>query len=186
MFQNESSANPNFLKALGFGKQESTWITQYDSFPLRDGFRSDYMIVGREPATNSYCGRHRRFMKCDNASEHGSIEGRDFYHNNVTNCHLYKCHKCWKYGWCVFRANQIESRFLTAQSLLGLPIESVEHISVSVPRSLYGLSPKDMVKGCVRACKCSGIPSGVTILHPFRKDQERRDLYKSFHYHVLG
>jgi hypothetical protein len=186
MPQNDSSSNPNFLKALGFGKQESTWITQYDSFPLRDGFRSDYMIVGREPATNSYCGKHRRFMKCDNASEHGSIGKRDFYHNNVTNCHRYQCHTCWKYGWCVFRANQIESRFMTAQSLLDLPIESVEHISASLPKELYELSPKNMVKECVRACRRRGIIGACTILHPFRKDQKRRDLYKSFHYHVLA
>jgi hypothetical protein len=75
---------------------------------------------------------------------------------------------------------------LTAEHVLDLPIESVEHISASVPKSLYNLSPKDMVQECIRACKRSGIIGGVTILHPFRKDQERRDLYKSFHYHVLG
>jgi hypothetical protein len=180
------NGNSRFLKALGFGKQESVWITQYDGFPLRDRFRSDYNLVGREfLKTNPYCGTHRRFLKCDNASEHGSIGGRDFYHNNVTNCHLYKCHTCWKFGWCVFRANQIESRFLTAQRVLGLPIESVEHLSASVPKELYELSPKDMQKECIRACKRRGI-DGVSILHPFRKDQKRRDLYKSFHYHVLG
>jgi hypothetical protein len=77
MVENGSS-DSRFLEAVGYGKQEAEWITQYDSFPLRDGFRGDYAIVGRDPTTNSYCGKHRRFMKCDEASLHGSIGGRDF------------------------------------------------------------------------------------------------------------
>jgi hypothetical protein len=67
-----------------------------------------------------------------------------------------------------------------------LSVKNVEHISASVPKRLYGLSPQEMVKACVGACRLSGVTGGVTILHPFRKDLERRDLYKSFHFHVLG
>lgn len=175
-----------FFKALGYGKQEAVWITQYDCFPVRGGFLSDYMIVGRDPPSNPFCGKHRRFMKCSETALHGVIGGRDFYHNNVTNCKSYRCRLCWKYGWCVRRANIIESRFLTAEKVLGLHVKDVEHFSVSLPKRLYDLPPKEMVKEAILACKLSGVTGGVTILHPFRKDLKRRDLYKSFHYHVLG
>lgn len=180
------SGSSKFLKALGYGKQEALWITQYDSFPVRGGFLSDYQLVGRDSATNPYCGKHRRFLKCSETSLHESIGGHDFYHNNVTNCHRYRCHVCWKYGWCVHGANSIESRFLTAERLLGLSVKDVEHISASPPKRLYGLSPQEMVRECYRACRLSGVTGGVTILHPFRKDLKHRELFKSFHFHVLG
>lgn len=182
----EDSRDLKFLKAIGFGKEESTWITQYDGFPIRGGFLSDYAIVGRDSPTNAYCGKHRGYMKCTESSLHDAIGGQDFYHNSVTNCHSYRCHTCWKYGWCVYRANIVESRFLTAEKLLGLDHKLVEHVCASVPKKLYNLSPQEMVKEAILACKRSGVPSGVSILHPFRKDQKRRDLYKSFHFHVLG
>ena len=87
------------------------------------------MIVGRDPPTNPFCGKHRSYLKCDLTDLHDSIGGQDFYHNNVTNCHSYRCRLCWKYGWCVIRANVIESRFLTAEKVLGLPVKDVEHLS---------------------------------------------------------
>jgi hypothetical protein len=184
------SSNPNFdakfLQALGFGKQEGLWITQYDSFPIRGGFLCHHSMVGRDSVTNCFCGKHTGFLKCGESSLHGAVGGRDFYHNRVSNCHLYRCRVCWKYGWCVDRARSIGNRFLTAEQILGLPVSSVEHVSASVPKRLYGLSGQEMVKECIRMCKLSGMTGGVTILHPFRKDLKRRDLFKSFHYHVLG
>jgi hypothetical protein len=184
------SSNPNFdakfLKAHGFGKDEALWITQYDSFSVRGGFLSPYMIVGRDPPTNSFCGKHRSYLKCDLTDLHGSIGGQDFYHNSVTNCHSYRCRLCWKYGWCVTRANVAESRFLTAEKVLGLPYADVEHLSASVPKRLYDLSPQEMAKEAILALKRSGVIGGENILHPFRKDLKRRDLFPSFHYHCLG
>lgn len=165
----KDSRDLRFLKAIGFGKEESTWITQYDGFPIRGGFLSDYAMVGRESPTNAYCGKHRGYMKCTETSLHDAIGGQDFYHNSVTNCHSYRCHTCWKYGWCVYRANIVESRFLTAEKLLGLDHKLVEHVCASVPKKLYNLSPQEMVKEAILACKRSGVPSGVTILHPFEK-----------------
>ena len=183
----KESFDSGFLRAIGYGKREDDWITQYDSFPIRGGgFRCDYAMVGRDVQTNGQCGKHHRYLKCSQTVLHGEINGHDFYHNNVNNCHLYRCHVCWKYGWCVTRANMIESRFFTAESLLGIDHKLVEHVVASVPRSMYNLSPQAMVREAVAACRRSGVRSGVLILHPFRKDQQRRDLYKAFHYHVLG
>jgi hypothetical protein len=119
-------------------------------------------------------------------SLHDSIGGDDFYHNNVTNCHSYRCRLCWKFGWCVIRAKVIESRFLTAEKVLGLPAKDVEHLSASVPKRLYNLSPQEMAREAILALRRSGVLGGVNILHPFRKDLKRRDLFPSFHYHCLG
>jgi hypothetical protein len=182
----KGDSEARFLKALGFGRDEDLWITQYDSFPVRGGFMCPYGIVGREPQTNGFCGKHGRYLKCDETSLHDSIGGRDFYHNSVTNCHLYRCRVCWKYGWCVQRANWIESRFLTAVKVLGLPAKNVEHLCASVPKGLYDLSPQEMSREAILALKRSGVIGAVDVLHPFRKDLKRRDLYLSFHYHALG
>ena len=43
----EADFDLRFLEAIGYGKQEREWLTEYDRFPVRDGFRSDWMIVGR-------------------------------------------------------------------------------------------------------------------------------------------
>jgi hypothetical protein len=182
----KDDSEAKFFHALGFGKDEALWITQYDSFPVRGRFLSPYMVVGRDPPTNPFCGKHRRYLKCDLTSLHGSIEGRDFYHNCVTNCHSYRCCLCWKYGWCVIRARVIECRFLTAEKILGLSVKNVEHLCASAPKHVYGLSPQEMSKKAILALRNSGVIGGVNILHPFRKDLKRRDLYLSFHYHVLG
>ena len=175
-----------FLEAVGFGKQEDEWITQYDSFPLRDGFRSDWKIVGREPATNPFCGKHRKFQRCSETALHGSIGGRDFYHNGVNSCWSYRCHTCWKYGWAVRRAFSMESRFFTAEKVLGLPTSSVEHFSVSMSKEWYDKSYDVMCQGCWSALRRRGILGCASILHPFRKDKRKRDLVRSFHFHCLG
>jgi hypothetical protein len=180
-----SRYDAKFLDAVGFGKQEAEWITQYDSFPVRGGFMSDWMIVGRDSPTNSFCGKHRSYLKCAETSLHDSIGGRDFYHNRVTNCHLSRCHICWKYGWCVDRALAVESRFLTAEKVLGLPISSVEHVSSSMPKELYDSSPQAMAEASFSALKRRHVLGGVSIIHPFRKDLKRRDLKKGFHFHNL-
>lgn len=178
--------NDRFLEAHGFGKDEALSISQYDKWAVRGGFLKPYDKVGREPPTNDSCGKHCFYGRCAETALHGSVGGEDFYHNNVRNCHLYKCSLCWKYGWCVDRANSGVSRLLTAVNLLHLPLEGIEHFSVSVPKRLYNLSPQDMVNQAVLALNRSGIFDCVTILHPFRKDLKRRDLFLSFHYHVMG
>ena len=181
-----SKRDMKFLEACGYGKQESIWISEYDSWAVRHGFMSPYQIVGREPQTTARCGTHRNYMRCGESALHGAIGGDDYWHNTVNSCSSYRCRMCWKYGWAVRRAHMIECRFLTAEKVLGLPVSSVEHLSVSAPNYVYDFSPRKMYEAFLSALRRHGCLGGCTILHPFRKDRKVRDLKISFHYHVLG
>jgi hypothetical protein len=182
-----SEGDVKFLKVVGFGKDEALWITQYDSWPVRGGFRSEYMLVGRGGVTNSECGRHRFYEKCkDVVNHHNEFENKDIYHNCVKTCGRPSCSRCFKYGWAVREANNIDSRFLTAEDVLGFPYGNVEHLQASVPKSDYGLSYVDLSRDAILALKASGVPSGCIILHGHRKDYVARDLFWSPHFHSLG
>jgi len=182
-----SKGDIKFLEAVGFGKDESLWITQYDSWPLREGFRSEYMLVGRGGVTNSECGRHRFFKKCGVVDlHHNEFEGKDVWHNCVKTCGCPSCSRCFKYGWAVGEANNIDCRFLTAEKVLGLPYGSVEHLQASVPKSDYGLSYVDLSRDAILALKASGCFGGCIILHGHRKDYVKRELFFSPHFHSLS
>jgi hypothetical protein len=181
-----SEGDVKFLKAVGFGKDESLWITQYDSWPVRGGFRNEYSPVGRGPVTNSECGRHRFYEKCTTPELHrGEFENKDVWHNFCKSCGRPSCNRCFKYGWAVREANNIDSRFLTAEDVLGFPYLSVEHCQASVPNSDYGLSYEDLSGRAILVLKGSGGLGGNIIFHPFRKDYVVRDLVFSPHFHSL-
>jgi hypothetical protein len=176
-----------FLRAVGFGKNEATWITQYDSWALRGGSRNKYTLVGRGAVTSSFCGKHKLYYKCDAVElHHGFFKNKDIWHNTVLNCHRPSCPRCWKYGWAVREANSIDSRFLTAERVLGLPYTDVEHLQASVPKSEYDLSYKDMSGKAILALKASNVYGGNIIFHGFRKDYDNRELFPSYHFHCLG
>lgn len=176
-----------FLRAVGFGKNEAEWITQYDSFPLRGGSSNKYVPVGRGAVTSTSCGKHRTFYKCGAVELHdGFYKGKDIWHNTVLNCHRPSCSRCGKYGWAVREANNIDSRFRTASDVLGLPYADVEHLQASVPESDYDLPYMDMSGKAILALKASHVYGGNIIFHGFRKDKKNRELYPSYHFHSLG
>jgi hypothetical protein len=183
-----SNSDVKFLKAVGFGKDEALWITQYDSWAVRGGdFRYGYLPVGRLGVTNGECGEHRYFSRCgDVENHHGAFEGKDVWHNHVKNCGRPSCSRCFKYGWAVREANNIDSRFLTADKVLGFAYESVEHLQASVPKECYGLSYAVLCRMGISALKGSGVLGGNTIFHAFRKDYVARELMFSPHFHSLG
>ena len=109
----------------------------------------------------------------------GVFAGKDVWHNVVFNCHRPSCSRCWKYGWAVREANSINSRFLTAESVLGLPYEGVEHLSASVPKKDYGLGYEVWSRDAILALKASGVEGGCIIWHGHRKDYAHRDLFLS-------
>ena len=175
-----------FLRAVGFGKDEASWITQYDSWPIREGFRSKYVLVGRGPPRSSFCGKHKAWWKCDEVDLHtGEFAGKDIWHNQVMGCHSPSCCVCFKYDWAVLEANRIESRFFTAQDKLGIPVTSIEHCIGSTPKRDYKSSFDAMCLKATSAFVVSGATGGVIIFHSHRKDLKRRDLYFSPHFHGL-
>lgn len=185
------SVMPNFsakfLSVMGFGKNEAEWITQYDSWPVRDGFLSDETLVGRGGVTSDYCGKHKCYYKCNAVELHdGMFAGKDIWHNVVINCHRPSCSRCWKYGWAVREGHSIDSRFLTADKVLGLRYADVEHICASVPKKDYSLSYEVLSKNAILALKASGVIGGCIIYHGHRKDHVARDLFRSPHFHALG
>lgn len=176
-----------FLDIMGFGKDESAWITEYDSWPVEGGFRSDFVPVGRGPVTSHYCGKHMCYRVCTNDQLHDGIyKGKDFYFNQVMSCHRPSCQRCWKYGWGVREARSIDSRFLTAEKVLGFPYMDVEHFSASVPVKDRGLPFEVMRRDAIVALKLRDVLGGCTIFHGFRKDRSLHMLVWSPHFHVLG
>lgn len=179
--------DPKFLDVMGFGKDESLWITEYDSWPVEGGFRSNFTPVGRGPVTSDYCGNHMHYHVCTNAELHdGLYKGKDYYFNQVMSCHRPSCQRCWKYGWAVREARSINSRFLTAEKVLGLPYADVEHCSASVPPKDRGLPFEVLRKNAIVALKLRNVLGGCLIFHGFRKDRSRHVLVWSPHFHVLG
>jgi hypothetical protein len=183
----KGDSDAKFLRVLGFGKDETEWISQYDSWSIRGGFRSEYTLVGRGGVASTYCGKHKCYYKCDAVDLHdGVFRGKDIYHNVVMNCHRPSCSRCWKYGWAVREANNIDSRFLTADKVLGLRYVDVEHLSASAPKKDYDLSYKDLSNNAILALKASGVIGGCIILHGHRKDYDKRELFWSPHFHSLA
>jgi len=181
-----SNNDARFLRVLGFGRDEALWITQYDTWPVRGGFRCKFKPVGRDPPTCSFCGKHRSFFKCSNVASHdGVFKGMDIWHNVVLSCHRPSCCLCWKYGWAVRAGHNVDSRFLTADKVLGLRYEDVEHVFASVPQEEYPLGFLAWSRNAILALKGSGVTGGCTIFHAFRKDKEAKELFLSPHFHSL-
>jgi hypothetical protein len=187
MVTDRSNYDSKWLHVLGFGKDEALWISQYDSWAIRGGFRSEYSLVGRGGVSSPYCGKHRCYYKCDAVELHdGMFTGKDVFHNVVYNCHRPCCCRCWKYGWAVREANSINSRFLTAEKVLGFRYVDVEHLSASVAKEDYGLLYKELSDKAILCLKLSGVIGGCIIFHGHRKDYDKRDLFYSPHFHSLA
>jgi hypothetical protein len=176
-----------FLGVMGFGKDESVWISEYDSWPVDGGFRSDFTLVGRGTVASPYCGRHMCYHVCTRDQLHdGVYKGKDYYFNQVMSCHRPSCPRCWKYGWAVREARSIDSRFSTAEKVLGLPYGDVEHLAASVPPKDYGLPFEVLRRNAIVSLKLRNVIGGGLIFHGHRKDRNRRVLVWSPHFHVLG
>jgi hypothetical protein len=178
------SFDAKFLRVLGFGKDESEWITEYDSWEIEGGFRSKYTLVGRGQISRmGWCGKHKCYYKCDAVDLHtGVFAGKDIFHNQVNGCHR----PSWKYDWAVLGGRNIEDRFLTAEKVLGLPIGDVEHLSASVPKSERDLPYDELCRRAILMLKLSGVFGGVIMFHGHRKNREIRKLVYSPHFHTLG
>lgn len=156
-----------------------------------------FQLVGHDKVTNDKCGKFSRFEGCARVDLHNriSLNGENFRNRVFVRTVHYSCGKpgcpiCYRYGWAVREARNIEERLAEASNHFGV----VEHISASVPVRDYGLEFETLRKKAVAVLAVRGITGGVLIFHGFRYNspEEARQKgammgwYWSPHFHVLG
>ena len=152
------------------------------------GTYGNFQLVGHGKVTNEYCGKFLRYKGCLRVDLHNiiTLEGKNFkgkiFKRKVHHfCHKPSCPVCFKSGWAIRQAGNIEGRLAEASKRFGL----VEHIVCSVPVRDYGLSYKNLRKKVVKILTERGIVGGCPIFHGFRYNL-RKHWYWSPHFHVLG
>jgi hypothetical protein len=172
--------------------------SKLDSFPQAWGEHGEHVLVGQGPVTNPCkCGKFGGFFGCLHIENHdvttldghnhsGEVYVRKFFHS----CDKPTCSVCFKRGWCVREAGNIESRLKEASRRFG----QIEHIFLSVGASDHEL-PFDKLKvKAINALRRRGIHGGCIIFHAFRYADYQEHLekgvpfgwYFSPHFHILG
>lgn len=191
----------------GYSKSElEAWADYQDSFgevapeaEVRSewGRYGVYELVGHGEITDkSKCGKFRNFYGCLHTERHNvaTLDG----HNHVGEVYVRKvfhscdkptCPVCFKRGWAVRQAGNIESRIREAEKRFGL----AEHIVVSVPQKDYGLSYEALRSKAVKVMAARGIHGGCLIFHAFRYHHanetyvgEAAGWFWNPHFHVIG
>jgi hypothetical protein len=157
-----------------------------------------YKLVGHGKKTSDTCGKFSHFVGCNRVEKHNvvTLDGVDFrgkvYVRKVHfSCGKPSCPVCYKSGWAVRLARNIEGRLAEASLRFG----QVEHIVVSVPEKDYGLKFKSLRLKIVKVLSLRGVIGGSMIFHAFRyRDHDfvsrgiryLQGWYWSPHFHVLG
>jgi hypothetical protein len=177
------------LQKLGFELSEEFGEDNFEDPEVkRVGVYGAYELVGHGRITSPYCGQFVKFKGCLNVHLHNKItlEGvnyadKIFVRKVRFSCGKPSCPICYKRGWAVREAGNIEARLNEAHKRYGL----VEHIVVSVPTRSYGLSLKALRAEAIKALKVRKVIGGVLVYHAFRYNR-RKCWYFSPHFHVLG
>ena len=180
-FTDEQPIKENILKGKG------------ESIPLLDTLNSygeygNFKLVGHGKRTSVQCGTFFHFKGCLRTDLHKiiTLEGKNYsgkvFVRRVRHwCHKPSCPVCYKSGWAVRQAGNIEARCEKASKRFG----QVEHIICSVPSKDYGLSFVYLRQKAVRLLRKRGVIGGCLIFHGFRFNVARQ-WYWSPHFHVLG
>jgi hypothetical protein len=178
--------NPNFTDFDVTPKVQNEW-----------GKHGEYEFVGQGKVTNpDTCGRFRGFWGCNRAELHNktTLDGKN--HNGKVyvkkvfhSCDKPTCAVCFKRGWAVREAGNIESRIKEAEKRFG----KAEHIIVSVPQKDYGLSFEALQSKATKVLAARYILGGCKIFHAFRYHRanetyvgEPAHWFWSPHFHVIG
>lgn len=176
---------------LGFELSEEFGEDRFDE-PEVENFADfsfgDFELVGHGKVTSGYCGKFVNYKGCLNVHLHNKITldgvnyaGKVFVRKVRFSCGKPSCPVCYKRGWAVREAGNIEARLSEAHKRYGL----IEHIIVSVPVRSYGLSLRALRAEAIKALKVRKVIGGVLIFHAFRYNR-RKCWYFSPHFHVLG
>lgn len=106
--------------------------------------------------------------------------GLDFAKRVPNLCYRPSCPVCFK-AWIARATARVVYRF-GQYSTRRSPI----HVTASVPRSLWGLSPSRLRLIAYRVVKKTGLYGGCCIFHPFRQDEYNLSWYYSPHFHYIG
>lgn len=171
--------------------KESILKRKGDSIPLMKkgwGSHGDYHLVGNGEVTNEKCGKRVTLKGCLRVDLHNLItldgknyKGKVFVRRINFSCDKPSCPECYKYGWAVREAGNIERRLKEASKRFGL----VEHIICSVPSKDYGLSDKTLRRKVIKMLSELGVVGGCVIVHHFRY-RPWKGWYFSPHFHILG
>jgi hypothetical protein len=171
-----------------FGKSEFDF-DEPDVTKTAWGEYGDFQLVGNGEVTSPSCGKFRGFRGCLRTELHNivTLDGRDFRNKVYVHPAFYSCDKpscpiCYKRGWAVREAENIELRLLEAKKRFGL----IEHVMASVPKRDYGLKFETLRKKVVDILEARGVIGGALIFHAFRYEYDKRFWYWSPHFHVLG
>ena len=174
-----------------FKVKDDTPANPYD----RDG---EFLRVGTGDVTNpDTCGKFRGFKGCLNVHLHDlvTLEGHNYKGKVYVKKRFYTCDKpscpvCFKHGWAVREAGNIEGRIQEASKKFGLG----EHIITSVPTNDYAMPFEKLRSKQVKILKKRYVHGGVLIFHAQRYANwlEARikyvpqGWYFSPHFHIIG
>ena len=147
-----------------------------------------YKLVGNGEVTNGNCGKYATLRGCLRTDLHNKTDldgvnyaGKVFVRRIRFSCGKPSCPVCYKSGWAVREAGNIEARLAEASKRFG----QVEHIVASVPVKDYGLDLKPLRRKVTKILKGLGVVGGCLIFHGFRYNL-KKGWYWSPHFHVLG
>lgn len=161
------------------------------------GIAGKWTLVGHGRVTNERCGTFSAYYGCLRVELHGvlkfgkggieSHKGKGFVHRGLHTCHGVHCPVCYKSGFAVREAKNVERRLLKAKERFGARsgASAVEHLVVSPPKSDYGLSFEALRGKVVKILVARRVVGGVLIFHGFR-NEGRVNWYWSPHFHFLG
>ena len=151
-----------------------------------NGFLADFPITGSGEAYGD-CGDYFT-VGCLNGEAHNgsNLDGVDMTSNGYFEHHRKTCHRalcpiCWE-SWAN-REKDKASRRLSRFVLKGRDLKPI-HLTVSVPRRLYGATLSELRKQAYLSLKSVHCLGGMVIYHSKRKDKV--GWYFSPHFHIIG
>jgi hypothetical protein len=161
------------------------------------GKYGSYELVGKGKVTNpDKCGKFRGFWGCNRTELHNKTtldgknhKGKAYVKKIFHSCDKPSCPRCFKRGWAVREAGNIESRIKEAEKRFG----KAEHIVVGIPPKDYGLSYEALQSKIAKVLAARKILGGCKIFHAFRYHDadetyvgEPAHWFWSPHAHILG
>lgn len=162
----------------------------YWFLPVVDDGHGDYVQAGRLPVSNDWCGKFRGRVVCRAKEHHKGVvlkdvdfTGMNLVMNGYFHCHKAVCVKCFVSGFAVRNAGVVEGKICEAVKR-GYGV--AEHIVLSPPRSLWGLSFSGLFKLGAVVLRDRGVVGAGLIPHGRRIDRRIRRLVWSPHMHGVG